>query len=147
MMNIGALSEFEVFMLTIIGEARGEPLEGQVAVGFVVYNRVLARRSNFRDVCLAPNQFSCWNDNDPNRTFLESLGEKLLDGQKLKDYSQEEWVAHGIYDHWIWDPIKGFQYYMTNSLFNSDKRPMWARVPATDPIVIGNHTFFMVHNA
>lgn len=50
---------------TVWGEARGEPWIGQVAVAWVIRNRV-ARPGwwgrDYESVCLAPRQFSCWDD-------------------------------------------------------------------------------------
>jgi len=51
------------------GEARNQPEEGVVAVAHVVRNRVLSGKwgDTWRDVLLAPKQFSCFNPNDLNR--------------------------------------------------------------------------------
>ena len=56
------LSDLEVTLVTLFGEARGEPVEGLIAVGSVIRNRVKAARfgSTYRAVCLARWQFSCW---------------------------------------------------------------------------------------
>jgi len=58
---------------TIRGEARGEPFEGQLAVGWVIRNRSRVRNMAIRDVCLQPFQFSCWNTADPNLRVLASV--------------------------------------------------------------------------
>jgi len=56
--------EFEIVQQTIYAEARGEPLEGQKAVAWVIYNRAKKGVSYFgktmQDVCLKPYQFECW---------------------------------------------------------------------------------------
>ena len=64
------LSDDELMALTIWAESRGEPLAGKVAVGTVILNRVSHRSwdgRTIREVCLKPRQFSCFNDNDPQR--------------------------------------------------------------------------------
>lgn len=68
------LSDIEVEGLTLIGEARGlhYPI-GMQEVAWVVRNRVAANKwwgHTERAVCLYPWQFSCWNENDPNRAKL-----------------------------------------------------------------------------
>ena len=64
------------FAKTIWAEARGEPLDGQIAVANVILNR--ARQGGWwgddvAGVCCKPKQFSCWNDGDPNRAKLDGL--------------------------------------------------------------------------
>ena len=60
---------------TLYGEARGEPREGIEAVANVILNRVLSNRypNTIAKVCLQRLQFSCWNDNDPNRKIISRL--------------------------------------------------------------------------
>lgn len=64
--------DIETLARTIYGEARGEPFIGQVAVAWVVKNRVGRKGwgNTIADVCLKPLQFSCWNMNDPNRAKI-----------------------------------------------------------------------------
>lgn len=50
-----------IVVLTIYAEARGEPLEGKVAVAQVIANRAKLRGTSMADECLRPKQFSCWN--------------------------------------------------------------------------------------
>lgn len=56
----------EIFAKTIYAEARGEPLEGQKWVAWVIKNRAHENRSywggsTIAGVCLHPGQFECWN--------------------------------------------------------------------------------------
>jgi len=65
-----------IFAKTIWAEARGEPLEGQIAVANVILNR--ARQGGWwgddvAGVCCKPKQFSCWNESDPNRAKMDGL--------------------------------------------------------------------------
>src|SRR5262245_37669606 len=113
-MTVEALSDLELLILTIIGEARGEPIEGQVGVACVIRNRVLTYNRSYSAICLAPKQFSCWNDNDPNRVLLEELGKQLINGNKLDQrFSQCQWVAVGIMRNQILDNTHGSLNYMT----------------------------------
>ena len=142
------LSPSEVFGLTIIGEARGEPVEGQIAVGNVVRNRMNfnpAKYKTYKDVCLEEKQFSCWNLNDPNYTFLLDLGEKLIMGQgSLLDsyFKQCMYIAKGVEGYQMRDNVNGCRYYMTKTLFDTE-RPIWAKA-ARNIFRIGNHVFFNV---
>jgi len=75
--NLDQMPEYDaavdVVARTIWGEARGEGETGMQAVACVIANRV-ARPGwwgrDWRGVCLAPYQFSCWNTNDPNLAKL-----------------------------------------------------------------------------
>lgn len=62
--------DIDILARTLWGEARGEGAAGMQAVASVVLNR--ARRGGWwgagvAEVCLKPRQFSCWNEDDPNR--------------------------------------------------------------------------------
>lgn len=137
------LSDSEVLFLTIVGEARGESIEGQVAVANVVMNRARKSRKPIKEVCLAPRQFSCWNQNDPNRQLLENLADMIMKGDyKYDHYKQIQWVTEGVITGKVKDNTRGVLNYMTTALFQSEQRPSWAKVPKSDPFEVGNHTFF-----
>lgn len=142
------LSDSEILTLTLIGEARGEPIEGIVAVGSTIRNRLHftpSRYKNYRDVCLEPFQFSCWNSSDVNSGLLDDLAAKLINSQPLSDpyIRQCILVANGIIDWSLIDNTAGSQYYMTTSLFDSAKRPSWANKPKFE-LIRGKQTFFNV---
>ena len=74
-------SEIDLLTGTIYGEARGEPWGGKVAVGMTVRERVRYPGHwkwgrNWREVMLAPEQFSCWGDH--NRAAIITAREKQL---------------------------------------------------------------------
>ncbi len=59
---------------TIWGEARGENYVTKLCVATVIVNRWEAQTwfgKTVQEVCLKPWQFSCWNENDPNREKLK----------------------------------------------------------------------------
>ncbi|MCP4379836.1 MAG: hypothetical protein GY798_00135 [Hyphomicrobiales bacterium] len=68
-------SEILTLARTLYGEARGEPTEGIEAVANVILNRVRSNRypNTVAKVCLQRLQFSCWNDNDPNKKIIARL--------------------------------------------------------------------------
>ena len=71
------LADLETAARTIYGEARGETMEGQVAVGHVLLNRWLdshgqwAKDDTLATACLRPWQFSAWNKGDATFESLQ----------------------------------------------------------------------------
>jgi N-acetylmuramoyl-L-alanine amidase len=68
--------ELEMMACTIWGEARGETFEGMKAVAWVIRHRVENPcwwGSDIISVCMCPQQFSCWNWNDPNRNKMHKV--------------------------------------------------------------------------
>jgi N-acetylmuramoyl-L-alanine amidase len=57
-----------------MGEARGEPYEGKVAVGRCIINRWQSRKwfaaATIEATAQVPLQFSCWNRSNPNRVKI-----------------------------------------------------------------------------
>ena len=109
--------DVEVLTRTIWGEARGESEEGMLAVGHVVINRVIRGGwwgDTVEEVCQQPFQFSCWNENDPNRSKLIALnilspdaGEALWSAltvllEKHPDNTERSCHYHtrGVTPHW-----------------------------------------------
>jgi len=139
------LTDSEVLFLTLFGEARGEPVEGQIAVANVVLNRTRIRNMSIRDICLQPKQFSCWNESDPNRKLLEEMAKVFLfSNEPTIEHPQLWWIVEGIVSKKVIDNTKGRDHYLTKTLFVSTARPSWAKVPKSDPIVIGHHVFITV---
>ena len=62
----------ETAVRTLWMEARGEPLAGMQAVSRVIWNRLRDGRwgHTLAAVCLAPMQFSCWDEHDKNRMIM-----------------------------------------------------------------------------
>lgn len=60
-------------------ESRGEPFEGQVAVGEVILARMADPRwpNTVAGVALQPWQFSCYNANDPNNAMRPKPSDKV----------------------------------------------------------------------
>jgi spore germination cell wall hydrolase CwlJ-like protein len=117
---------------TIFGEARGEPLLGQYAVGHVVLNRASDPRwgRSIAAVCLQRYQFSCWLAEDPNRARLDHVS--------LQDpaFVQCLQVALAILSGAHADQTQGATHYHTTAV-----RPAWAR-EHTPCYTIGHHVFY-----
>ena len=59
--------ELKIFAATIYSEAREESNECQYWIAWVIKNKALRHRANWggssiKSVCLYPNQFKCWTD-------------------------------------------------------------------------------------
>ena len=79
------LEDLLIVARTVYGEARGESTVGKKAVVHVFMNRVQAKimdaDSTLAQACLRFKQFSCWNENDPNRLLLQKVS---LDDKDLR---------------------------------------------------------------
>ena len=124
--------DVDVTARTLYGEARGQPLDGLLAVAAVVMNRARAGRygASPADVCLRPWQFSCWNARDPNRAVIERVqpGLFMFDVCRL--------VASLAIRGLLPDPTGGATHYHTKGV-----APNWSR-GKTPSAVIGDHLFF-----
>ncbi len=130
--------ETETLARTIYGEGRGELVRGQEAIASVIINRV--RRAEERggywwgnsiiEVCLRPWQFSCWNENDPNRVKVETVAfDNRVFAPCLRIARR---AARGV----LKDPTSGATHYHTKDIY-----PPWSngRRPSAE---IGNHLFY-----
>lgn len=130
--------EIDILARTIYGEARGESVRGKEAVACVILNRVnrAKQRSGYwwgnsvKQVCLKPWQFSCWNENDPNRDKILSVEA----GHKVFDTCLR--IARRALSGCLEDPTDGATHY-----HNENVNPPWARgKPACAEI--GRHLFY-----
>lgn len=130
------LDDVGILQCCIWGEARGESLDGKVAVGNVVKNRVEHPGwwgDDWHSVCLKRWQFSCFNPNDPNFP-------KMLEGVKARwsDPLWREiwWIAKGIIGKKWQDNTNGANHYCHIRI-----NPSWSR-DRHEVARIGNHKFF-----
>jgi spore germination cell wall hydrolase CwlJ-like protein len=137
------LSELDVLALTIYGEARGEAVEGKIAVGNICRNRLKTNRwgATYERVCLAPMQFSCWTPKGglSNYIALKTLAQRIMDGHPPDDDVLDEcyWIAAGIQNGAARDNVnKATFYFVTKS-----KTPAWA-ISHVPVCVIGAHSFY-----
>lgn len=149
-----ALGEFDVLWLTLWAEARGEPIEGKIAVASVIRNRVLYGAGRFgigyTGVCLKPQQFSCWNPGtDPNHVQLMSMAEKVVSDYAIRstlvydDTTRElQFLAQGILGRELRSNIGLADHYLTTALFRR-KPPAWAK-GRTPTAYVGAHAFLQL---
>lgn len=137
----------ENFALTLFGEARGEPIEGIVAVASSIRNRLQLQyrgAKTYTDVCRAPAQYSCWNTNDPNYATLMQYKQRLENGESIPDiyFRQCLFIAQGIADWALRDNTRGATHYLSTLLLHSERAPLWA-INGRKTAEIGAHTFII----
>lgn len=156
-----ALSDVQALVCTLYGEAANEPIQGIVACGCVIRNRVLADLGHdgrpdwwgesFRDVCLKSWQFSCWWEKNSNTDRVYALAEALLAKQPYGDQSliaELQWIAEGLIGDQLRDITRGADHYVTTSLYRmaAPKWALYADGRKRAPIVtIGAHSFFRLN--
>lgn len=138
-----ALSPHQAVAATIWAEARAELIEGEVAVGCVIRNRVLRPHrfgDTWTDVCLAKWQFSCWlpQGGESNYRMLMARCEAALKGA-LPWPAQALWIADGIISGAIEDRVARADHYFAAYI----KPPTWA-IGRTPVAVIGVHRFYQL---
>jgi len=112
-------------VLNCLQEARGESLEGKIAVYRTVYGRVESKRypSSIEAVILAPKQFSWTNDVTYSMDVLTYTEKDLRECVRAKEIAKKR------------GPNKFLHYYAHNIV-----KPVWAN-NHTEKKIIGNHTF------
>ena len=117
---------------TIWREARGEDLNGRLAVASVIVNRMKERKLSASGVCLQSKQFSCWNGVDASG--------KPWTGKKLTRKEFGVWLEcvriAGEIVRSEFKPIGNWNHYYNPKLCN----PSWGHAMACVSN-IGNHRF------
>lgn len=136
-----------VLARTLWGEARGEGTQGMYAVGRVIINRLHERyrgRKSVSEVCLDPAQFSCWNEDDPNRAKLLRLDAHSDDAdfRSALGLASEALLPDPLTGRprQLADPTLGAKHYVASSL-PASLRPGWL-LDKTPCAVIGRHEFY-----
>ncbi|CAF2385788.1 unnamed protein product [Rotaria sp. Silwood2] len=134
MLDPQTLDEIDVLTRTVYGEARGESIDGQVAVAWVIRNRAAKGRTymgkTIKDVCLKPYQFSCWNSNDKNRSVLLNLYTDSEEYQSIRRVVEQ--VLNGTRT----DNTQGSTHYHARRI-----QPNWT-IGKSPVVTIGNHLFY-----
>lgn len=116
--------------VTIYGEARSEPEQGQIAVAYTILNRAIKHRT-LCDVALAPRQYSVFNNNPKLRAIAVSL--HLIPEQKniidQKSWEQAVRVAQMVTRKYVEDPTNGATHYLAAKVMKSKgyHYPKWSR--------------------
>jgi len=136
------MSDILTVAKTMFGEARGEGITGMIAVGCVIRNRATHPRVRWwgvgwQGVCLAPFQFSCWNEKDPNRKLLLAI-EDVSPPDPIFGLARA--IAREVIDGLMPDITGGADHY-----HSIDVRPNWAE-GKTPTKRIRQHIFYRLHN-
>ena len=127
------MEDLDTFARTIYGEARGESLDGQIAVAWTILNRVRAKSwygDTITEVCRKPWQYSCWNHDDPNLATLTAVS---LNNQS---FQRCMYAALAVGLQIVPDPTSRSMHYHVLSV-----SPSWAE--GKSPVcTIGNHKFY-----
>lgn len=133
--------ESDVILLTacIFGEARNQGIAGMLAVGSVVLNRVKRGGwfgSTVEEVILKPKQFSCFNQDDPNKPLLTAMLANFENFETDAEVKECYWIAKGILDGYLRSNVGKATHYC-----RFDCHPAWEKV-MTYVCRVGVHQFF-----
>jgi len=153
-----ALTEFDAVWLTLWAEARGEPIEGQIAVGNVIRNRVQADLAGddqpdwwgegWKAVCLKPQQFSCWTRgaDENHRLLIEKASLVVSDYAERSTQRSDpiirqiKYVTEGLLNGALLDNTGGAVQYLTRQLYHANP-PRWAQGPHLRVHTFGSQVF------
>ena len=150
---LSSLVAVDALACTIYGESRGEAVEGQIAVGCVVRNRVRAalsqlKSSDYTAICFAPFQFSCWhprggqaNYNDTMaaaRSLVSVKAAGVLGAASKNVLRQCLWIAQGLISGALRDSVRGATSYHASYM---DPFPAWA-AKMVKVATVGHHIFY-----
>ena len=135
-------ADIDIAARTLFGECRGEPIEGQEAVAWVIRTRAFWTPAawwgrSVKDVCLKPAQFSCWNPNDPNRAPLLAMRDDAPDLLELRA------IVRMVMEGDTPDPALDSDGRHPTHYERVGSGAAWAK---NRPIakVIGNHAFYVI---
>ena len=136
--RVNEITTIDIMARTIWGEARGEALSGKNAIASVILNRYKISQgyknywwgSTIAEICQAPYQFSCWNENDVNYEKLMAVD------VNDKCFGECKRIASRAVRGLLPDVVSGAEHYHASSV-----QPRWAE----DCIIvehIGSHLFY-----
>lgn len=137
-MKIEDLPDSEILARTIYGEARNQGVRGMAAVAMVILNRLHHHSRRYggviHNVCLAPWQFSCWNEDDPNRKKL------MVDKIDNRAMARCRVIAALAVDDMLNDPTDGATHYHWSKM---KVFPYWSESRFMTKLAeIGDHIFY-----
>ncbi len=111
--------DIDLIARTVYGEARGErSLQALQAIAHVILNRTRDKNnwpSSIKEVILQKEQFSCWNEKDPNFYKIQSVSFNNKDFLRCYKATLDAFFAKT-------DLIHGANHYHAENVF-----PRWAR--------------------
>lgn len=160
-MDTARLSDAEILGLTGWAEARGDADQAthlsvieRLAVMCVVRNRLArfaefrATAASYRDICLAPLQFSCWSVAGGRLNFAALVGQiaQLLTAGESTDplLTETLFFADGIVSGAVQDVTGGATaYFAPSAMVPVGSVPTWAK-NRTDWLQLGSQRFYKI---
>lgn len=141
--ELAALNPSQLTVITLYGEARGEPVEGQIAVAHVIRNRVLRGDWGASRTAVIGSwaQFSCLWPSLGGKNFravLEAAERYAREGAFSPSLRQLEWVEEGVFGERILDNTSGACHYYAVGI----PAPYWVTQDATFVGQKGRHLFY-----
>lgn len=132
--NAKGMSERDLLAMTLQAEAGGEGYEGLLATGAVIANRVNTKGygNSFKDVILAPGQFSAWNS-----VTGYAGGKGGLDMSRIRPSEEAYKVADQVLSGKYESPVGSATHYYNPNVVE----PKWGKSAGGDWQDIGNHRF------
>lgn len=137
-----SLTPQKLVLVTLYGEVRSEPIEGQIAVANVLHNRLLDGRwgHDYRAVVLAWAQFSClWPTlGGLNYQRVIDFARLVSSGGLLTRREQQlDWIVRGLFAAEFLDNTYGATHYFADYI----PAPTWA-TGSHQTAKFGRHLFF-----
>jgi N-acetylmuramoyl-L-alanine amidase len=129
LVGVNVSQDQDILARTIYGEARGQGRAAMENVASVIMNRWKLRQdgsgyksfgpvgATVAEICLAPKQFSCWNENDPNAAVCRQVTTADATFRAALD------VAGNAIDGALEDKTGGADHYFASSMASL---PKWA---------------------
>ncbi len=137
----GRLTRLQIVALTIFGEAEGEKFVGKLAVGFVIRNRAELWNRTVENVCLAANQFECYNNGNARLPLLLKIAADF-EGSEEGQLSYCVAAAQGALSETVGSNVGKATFYKTVEC----ESPWFDKARKAGTIVkmaeIGKHEFF-----
>jgi len=139
-------SDLDLLTGVIYGEARGESWLGKIAVGLTVRTRVSNPGywnwgKNWREVILAPRQFSCFKDINACRIGEECNDFRIGGGLGIAVWEECYLVATAIYAGTLKCSFGAISHYHNNTV-----QPSWAK-ELLYITTVGKHLFYTCFNS
>jgi spore germination cell wall hydrolase CwlJ-like protein len=135
-----ALPDQHLMALCIYGEARNQGLDGMLAVGSVIMNRAKNPSwwgGDIKSVILKPQQFSCFNTDDPNFPQLVKMAgnfdEYLKESGVLRACNL---IARGVIEGHLISNVGSATHYHTRQV-----KPSWGE-KMQKLTAVGDHVFY-----
>ena len=135
--------EHKCLATMIYGEARGESVQGMVAVAYTAVNRAVKKR--ICRVVLAPKQYSIFNNNPALRAAatnlqVEPMQKNVIDNGSWKRALK---VAEDVMKGKVKDPTNGSTYYLAPIVMGKKHYhyPQWSKEYQLT-VIIDRHRFY-----